>query len=112
MEMPVYNMITPHLGNAIPEYKSLHALSFRGTIGGIAVGVMLALVIVLIMAIIVVGALQRRHSKHVLLEEANMDNPKFREMVEESLLKQEVQCSGVDLEISEGGFKVDYKGQS
>ena len=48
---------------------------------------MLALVI---LAIIVVGALQRRHSKNMLLEEANMDNPKFREMVEESLLKQEV----------------------
>lgn len=51
---------------------------------------MLALVIFLIMAILVVAGLQRRHSKHTLLEEANMDNPKFREMIEESLLKQEV----------------------
>lgn len=51
---------------------------------------MVLLLIILVAIIFVVGVFQRRQSKHVLLEEAAL-NPKYREMIQESLLKEEVQ---------------------
>ena len=64
---------------------------YSGTIGGITAGVvMLLLVVVVVVAIVVVGLIQRRQAKVVILEESPLDNEKYRDMIQESLLKEEV----------------------
>lgn len=51
----------------------------------------MVLVIVLVVIIFIVGLIQRRHSrKEIVLEDADFTDPKFREKIEQSLLKEEV----------------------
>jgi hypothetical protein len=54
---------------------------------------MALLIVLVVTAIIILTVMQKWHSKSMVLSQSNMENPKFREMVEESLLKREVKIS-------------------